>query len=49
MFVSYFATVPLIDSDVKLLPGFRGHAKIRVGESNIGSWVLRQFWKRKLK
>jgi putative peptide zinc metalloprotease protein len=45
LFVSYLASVPLDNSQGKLLPGFRGQAKIRVGNSNLGNWALRQIWK----
>jgi hypothetical protein len=40
--MTYFeATVPLSDAEVSLTPGFRGIAKIRVGQASLGWRLLR--------
>jgi hypothetical protein len=41
MFVYYEATVPLRNSPVPLLSGFRGEAKVDVGSLSIGDRLLR--------
>lgn len=43
LFVSYEVTVPLHHQNQKLLPGFRGMAKIRVGEATAAEMVYRYF------
>lgn len=43
LYVSYEVTVPLHGKDQRLLPGFRGMAKIRVGESTAAEMVYRYF------